>query len=142
MWSPQGSILGPLLLLIFINDSPRDWCLSDRIYSSGLNANDTIYDAQVDVNELKSNLRKSLLELHRWCQRNGMALPIDKTKVMFITTRQKRLHIVENNRIVVLVTTGDNMCCIYIDESLQWNKHYQASCKKLIFGYCLRYATL
>ena len=93
---PQGSILGPLLFLIFINDLPL--YLSNRVYSTDLYADDTtIYDIQSDLHELKSNLQNSLLELHTWCQQNGMVLNTEKTKIMLITTLQKRLYVNENN---------------------------------------------
>ena len=133
---PQGSILGPLLFLIFINDLPL--YLSNRVYSTDLYADDTtIYDIQSDLHELKSNLQNSLLELHTWCQQNGMVLNTEKTKIMLITTRQKRLYVNENNlklsynNIDLQVTSGDKILGVYIDKNLQWNNHYQAVCKKV-----------
>ena len=133
---PQGSILGPLLFLIFINGLPL--YLSNRVYSTDLYADDTtIYDIQRDFHELKSNLQNSLLELNKWCQQNGMVLNTEKTKIMLITTRQKRLYVNENNLTVsynnidLQVTSGDKILGVYIDKNLQWNNHYQAVCKKV-----------
>ena len=133
---PQGSILGPLLFLIFINDLPL--FLKDTIFSAGLYADDTaVYDAQFDLNELKANLQKSLIVFRKWCEQNGMLLNTDKTKVMLITTRQKRLHINENilslsyNDVELQITTGDKILGVNIDENLIWNNHYQFVCKKV-----------
>ena len=53
-----------------------------------------------------SNLDKLVLErnlqasLQRWCRENGMVLSIEKTKVMLITSRQKR--VVLNNAVLNL----------------------------------------
>ena len=105
---PQGSILGPLLFFIFMNGLPYTTSSTD------LYADDTtVYDAQFDLKILESNLQTSQLALHGWCKQNGMLLNTEKTKVMLITTRQKKLHINENilslsyNNAELQVTTGD-----------------------------------
>ena len=86
---PHGSILGPLLFLLFINDLPLS--LHDTISFVDLYADDTtIYEQQSDMITLQCNLQKSLNLLHEWCRKNGMVLNTLKTKVMLITSRQKR----------------------------------------------------
>ena len=144
---PQGSILGPLLVLVFINDLPL--VLSNKTSAVDLYADDTtacIYDIQQDLETLRSNLQKSLLILHRWCRQNGMLLNTGKTKVMIISTRQKKLRLdtsllsLSYDGIDLQLTTGDKILGVHINENFQWNTHFQNICKKklqLIFGFCL-----
>ena len=67
------------------------YVFSDTISSTDLYAdNTTVYDAQVDLNILETYLQTSLLALHNWWKQNGMLLNTEKTKLMLITTRQKR----------------------------------------------------
>ena len=71
--------------------------LSDNTYSTDLYAdNTTIYDMQDDLETLQRNLQHSLVSLQNWFKRNGMLLNTDKTKLMLITTRQKRVRLGEN----------------------------------------------
>ena len=86
---PQGSILGPLLFLIFIND--LHLYLQNNTSTIDLYADDTtIYYSCSNILMLERNLQKSLDCLQIWCRENGMILNTDKTKVMLITSRQKR----------------------------------------------------
>ena len=75
---PQGSILGPLLFLIFINDLPlylKDNCCTIDLYADDT----TIYYSNCDKLELEKTLQKSLDCLKMWCRENGMILNMDKT---------------------------------------------------------------
>ena len=133
---PQGSILGPLLFLIFINDLPL--YLNEHAFSTDLYADDTtIYDVQNDLPALIINLQRALDCLEEWCRQNGMILNTQKTKVMLLATRQKRLHIDENifvlnyNDIDLQITTGDKILGVNIDQNLQWNDHFQMVRKEL-----------
>ena len=75
----QGSVLGPLMFLIFIIDLPL--VLENTITSTDLYAGDTtVYDIQTNMQTLKINLQNSLFLLNKWCRENGMVINTDKTK--------------------------------------------------------------
>ena len=75
---PQGSILGPLLFLIFINDLPL--YIQSNSTSVDLYADDSyFYCSSHDKLVLERNLQASLDCLQRWCHENGIVLNTDKT---------------------------------------------------------------
>ncbi len=70
---PQGSILGPVLFLLFINDLPLS--LAGNVTGTDLYADDTsIYDIRSNKADLQNNLQISLNKLGIWCKNNGMLL--------------------------------------------------------------------
>ena len=133
---PQGSILGPLLFLIFINDLPL--YLQNNTSTIDLYADDTtIYYSCSNILMLERNLQKSLDCLQIWCRENGMILNTDKTKVMLITSRQKRMNLnnavlnLQYNDIDITITTCDKILGIHVDNNLTWNNHFNFLSKKL-----------
>ena len=48
---------------------------------------------QSDVFQLETNLQRALNLLHIWCQQNGMVFNTDKTKIMLITSKQKKAQL-------------------------------------------------
>ena len=79
----------------------------------------------------------ALQKLSVWCKLNGMLLNTEKTKVMLITTSQKRLHL--HNSILNLTFNNDSLknidndkvLGIYIDNNLTWSIHTQFIAKKI-----------
>ena len=132
---PQGSILGPLLFLIFINDLPL---LPQNYVVVDLFADDTtFYDFQFDITQLETNLQHALNLLRIWCRQNGMVLNTDKTKVMLITSRQKRLSMhnpvlsLTYSDIDIKMTHADKILGVHVDDNLMWNNHFQHVSKKI-----------
>ena len=132
---PQGSILGPLLFLIFINDLPL--YLKNNTSTIDLYADDTTIYSGSDKLMLERNLQKSLDCLQIRCRENGMILNTDKTKVMLITSRQKRINLnnavlnLQYNDIDIDITTCDKILGIHVDNNLTWNDHINFLSKKL-----------
>ena len=120
----------------FINDLPLK--LQNIVASTDLYADDTtIYDIQYDKQVLENNLQRSLVLLQQWCKENGMLINTDKTKVMFITSRQKRCNLndasfhLKCNNIDIKLTKGDKILGANIDENLIWDSHYKYIVKKV-----------
>lgn len=131
---PQGSILGPLLFLLFINDLP----LYTNKVCTDLYADDTtLYDIQDSMERIENNLQSALNNLHVWCRNNGMILNSSKTKVLLITTTQKRQRLHNENLALKFndeslnMITNDKILGIYVDNNLNWTDHIKHLSRKI-----------
>ena len=87
---PQGSIFGPLIFKIFVNDSANVLTFSMLdMYAGDM----TPYVTGKSVSEVQSKLEKDLYHIVKWCDRNELIIDIDKSNCLIICTSQKRRHL-------------------------------------------------
>jgi hypothetical protein len=82
---PQGSVLGPLLFVVFINDLPDNLSSLVKLY-----ADDSKLIGIVDDIEGRLRLQADLELVVEWCERWGMRLNAEKCKVMHLGTVEIR----------------------------------------------------
>ena len=119
---PQGSILGPLLFLLYINDLPE--CLDKT--SPYLYADDTqILSSANDIEELTENLNKDLKKLSEWLDRNKLQHHPTKTKLMFTGSKHNidslncNTPVLINNQPIIRVLSFKCLG-VKLDENLNW----------------------
>ena len=83
---PQGSVLGPLFFLIYVND------VENAVPNCGIKlyADDTVlYQAGVNKETARDKLQNSVSKFKVWCNVNALTINVAKTRVMAFATRSK-----------------------------------------------------
>ena len=136
---PQGSILGPLLFLIYMNDIVN----ASPLLTYVLFADDTnVFYSHTDLNILITTLNLELNKLSSWFKSNKLSLNINKTNCMYF----KNIHskyapyfniLIDDMPIIEKEVT--TFLGVMIDSNLTWNSHINNICMLVSRGIGILY---
>ena len=83
----QGSVLGPLIFLIHVNDITN----SSQILSFILSADDTnLFLSDKDISNLYKTMNQELKQVNLWLTANKLSLNVNMTQFMIFKSEKKR----------------------------------------------------
>jgi hypothetical protein len=125
---PQGSVLGPILFICFINDMP------DKVQSYlRMFADDTKVFATANSEEETNRLQKDLDSLHEWSTKWQLHFNAGKCAVMHLghSNNQTDYSMGDpENKTTLAKTQLEKDLGVYVDPSLKFSKHCEKAANK------------
>ena len=112
---PQGSTLGPLLFLLYINDLPNSSKkLLFRIFADDTN----IFYSAKSVKDVETTMNEEMKLVLKYCATNKLSVNLKKTNYMLVTSKQIKTPINIDN---IECKSSIKYLGVYIDDKLNWN---------------------
>lgn len=123
---PQGSVLGPVLFLIYINDITS--AIDPRV-SIKLFADDCLIFKEITGTDDQVLLNSSLTGIGQWCTTWGMSLNADKTVLLRVTKKKQPFQFSYSlNGAPVVEKSQYKYLGITFTNTLSWSKHIENIC--------------
>ena len=119
---PQGTVLGPTLFLLYINDLP------EKLEETAIFADDTtVYASGKNSSEISAHLSTDLTSASTWSQNWGMQFAAEKSSHLTILAQQQQRSLVKvevkRDGVTIPAVKRHKHLGVTIDENLTWQDH-------------------
>ena len=136
---PQGSILGPLLFSVYVNDLPlslKKCEVHSYVDDTKMYLSFNVKDKDISI----TDLQQDLTSVRNWCFYNSLLINPDKAKLIVFGTKQmlSRLHDFKLSLLGKELTPCDSVCDlgVYVDSQLSYDKHVSKTVSSCVSRVC------